>query len=111
MAAVLQLLGFQAKSIQGAQQRGSCPLHGSTSGTSKCFSVNLNLNAFRCFKCDRRGNALDLWAQATNQTPYDAAIDLCQRLHISLPTLPPSSRHREEEHVTLPPETCTMSTP
>ena len=90
MAAVLQLLGFQANSTRGAQQRGPCPLHGSTSGTSRCFSANLDDNVFHCFKCGRSGNALDLWAQATKQTPYDAAIDLCDRLHIPLPTLPPS---------------------
>jgi putative transposase len=111
MAAVLQLLGFQANRTRGAQLRGPCPLHGSTSGTSCSFSANLNLNAFRCFKCHKQGNALDLWAQATNQTPYDAALDLCERLHIPLPILPPSSRHREEEHVVPPPETCTMSSP
>jgi putative transposase len=99
MAAVLQLLGFQANSAQGAQQRGPCPLHGSTSGTSRCFSANFDLNAFHCFKCDRSGNALDLWAQATRQTPYDAAIDLCNRLSIPLPTLSPQNRHREEEPV------------
>jgi putative transposase len=99
MAAVLQLLGFRANSTQGTQQRGPCPLHGSTSGTSRCFSANLDLNAFHCFKCDRSGNALDLWAQATRQTPYDAAIELCNRLGIPLPTLPPQNRHREEEPV------------
>jgi putative transposase len=32
MAAVLNLLGFQPGSCRGAQQRGPCPLHGSTSG-------------------------------------------------------------------------------
>ncbi len=41
MAAVLGLLGFQPQTTHGAQQRGPCPLHGSTSGTSRCFSVNL----------------------------------------------------------------------
>ncbi len=41
MAAVLELLGFQAQRRRGAQQRGPCPLHGFSSGTSCCFSVNL----------------------------------------------------------------------
>jgi putative transposase len=111
MAAVLQLLGFRANSTQGAQQRGPCPLHASTSGTSRCFSANLDLNAFHCFKCDRSGNALDLWAQATRHTPYDAAIDLCERLHIPLPTLPPQNRHREEEHVADQNNNCTIPVP
>jgi putative transposase len=111
MAAVLQLLGFHASSTRGAQQRGPCPLHGSTSGTSRSFSANLDQNMFRCFKCGKCGNALELWAQATRQTVYDAAIDLCQRLHLPLPTLPIQTRHREEEHVGNYPETCTMSPP
>ncbi len=100
MAAVLNLLGFQPGSRHGAQQRGPCPLHGSTSGTSRCFSVHLEDQTFHCFKCGRSGNALDLWAQATQQSVYDAALDLCSRLGIPLPLLPPPPpRNREEETV------------
>jgi putative transposase len=111
IAAVLHLLGFQARSTHGAQQRGPCPLHGSTSGTSRCFSANLHAQTFHCFKCGRSGNALDLWAHATGQSIYDAAVDLCQRLHIPLPTLAPpeSPRNREEEPVAPDPETCTIT--
>jgi putative transposase len=108
MAAVLQLLGFQANSQRGAQQRGPCPLHGSSAGTSRCFSVNLAEQVFHCFKCGRHGNALDLWAAATGKNPYDAAIDLCARLNIPLPTLPPTNRNREEETVAPQMENCTM---
>jgi putative transposase len=107
LAAVLQLLGFKANSSHGAQQRGPCPLHGSSSGTSRCFSADLEEQCFHCFKCGRSGNALDLWAQATRQNPYEAAIDLCQRLAIPLPTLPPP-RNSEEEPVAPLPESCTM---
>jgi integrase-like protein/CHC2-type zinc finger protein len=107
MAAVLQLLGFRANNTRGTQQRGPCPLHGSTSATSRCFSVNLDQHAFHCFKCGRSGNALDLWAAATGQLPYDAAIDLCDRLGIPLPTPP---RNREEETVAPQPAPCTMAT-
>jgi transposase InsO family protein len=109
LAAVLQLLGFKANSTHGAQQRGPCPLHGSTAGTSRCFSANLEEQCFHCFKCGRSGNALDLWAQANRLTPYAAAIDLCQRLGIPLPTLPPPPRNREEEPVDPHPESYTMS--
>ena len=84
MAAVLGLLGFQPNSTRGAQQRGPCPLQGSTSGTSRCFSANLDDQVFHCFKCGRSGNALDWWAVANQLTIYDAAIDLCQRLPIPL---------------------------
>ena len=104
MATVLDLLGFQALSSYGAQQRGPCPLHGSTAGTARCFSVNTSDQIFHCFKCGRSGNTLDLWAQATRQSPYDAALDLCQRLNITTPAL--SQRNREEESVVA--ATCTM---
>jgi transposase InsO family protein len=99
LAAVLQLLGFRPSSSRDAQQRGPCPLHGSTSSTSRCFSVNLETQTFHCFKCGNSGNALELWAKATRQSIYDAAIDLCNRLGMPLPLLPASSRNREEEPV------------
>jgi putative transposase len=108
MTAVLGLLGLRINT-RGAQHRGPCPLHGSASGTSRCFSANLEQQVFHCFKCGRSGNALDLWAQAHQQYIYDAAIDLCQRLNIPLPTLPVRPhQNREEETVALPPPTCTM---
>jgi transposase InsO family protein len=110
MAAVLQLLGFQPASQRGAQQRGSCPLHGASAGASRCFSVNLDQQTFHCFKCRRSGNALDLWSQATSQTPYDAARDLCNRLQIPLPILATPSRNREEETVDRPSQPCTIPT-
>jgi putative transposase len=109
LATVLQLLGFKANSTRGGQQRGPCPLHGSTSGTSRCFSANLDDHLFHCFKCGCRGNALDLWAKAKNMTIYDAALDLCQRLGIPLPTLPVPTRNREEEPVAPDGKNTTMS--
>lgn len=111
ITAVLGLLGFQARTTHGVQQRGPCPLHGSTSATSRCFSVNTADQIFHCCKCGRSGNALDLWAHATQQTPYDAALELCQRLNIPVPTLPPNQRHREEAPVVPLPTTCTMESP
>jgi DNA primase len=105
------LLGFQPLTTHGAQQRGPCPLHGSTSGTSRCFSVNLNGQMFHCFQCGRSGNVLDLGAHANRQTPYDAAIDLCQRLNIPLPLRSLSPANREEETVAAAPATCTMESP
>ena len=83
------------RSDHAGQQRGACPLHGSTSGTARCFSVNTNAHTFHCFKCSRSGNALDLWAAANRLSIYDAAIDLCQRLNIPLPLLaPPANREQ-----------------
>ena len=97
---VLALLGFVPRSDHAGQQRGTCPLHGSTQGTARCFSVNTQAHTFHCFKCGRSGNALDLWAAANRLSIYDAALDLCQRLNIPLPVLPsPATGNREEETV------------
>ena len=100
IAQVLALLGFTPRSDHAGQQRGACPLHGSTHGTARCFSVNTNAHTFHCFKCGRSGNALDLWAAANRLSIYDAAVDLCQRLNIPLPLLKePAAGNREEETV------------
>jgi hypothetical protein len=109
IAQVLALLGFSPRSDYAGQQRGACPLHGSTHGTARCFSVNINAHTFHCFKCGRSGNALDLWAAANRLAIYDAAIDLCQRLNIPLPLLTsPATGNREEETVATGSGTCTI---
>jgi putative transposase len=109
IAQVLALLGFTPRSNHAGQQRGACPLHGSTHGTASCFSVNTNAQTFHCFKCGRSGNALDLWAAAKRLSIYDAAIDLCQRLNIPLPVLTaPTAGNREEETVATGSGTCTI---
>lgn len=104
MSAVLQLLQFQPRSVRGAQQRGPCPVHGSKSATSTCFSVQLDQQIFHCFRCGRAGNALDLWAAATKQPPYEAALDLSQRLGIDVPYLTAdSARNRERNRINSDP--------
>jgi len=108
---VLALLGFVPRSSYAGQQRGACPLHGSTSGTARCFSVNVNAHTFHCFKCGRHGNALDLWTAAQGLPLYDAALDLCHRLGIAVPTLPPPlpAANREEATVASGSTTCTIA--
>jgi transposase InsO family protein len=108
IAQVLTLLGFVARTDHAGQWRGACPLHGSTRGTARCFSVNTQAHTFHCFKCGRSGNALDLWAAAHRLSIYDAAVDLCQRLNIPLPRLQsPATGNREEETVMPGLSTCT----
>jgi putative transposase len=108
IAQVLTLLGFVPRSDHAGQQRGACPLHGSSSGTARCFSVNTHAHTFHCFKCNRSGNALDLWTAAQRLSIYDAAVDLCQRLNIPLPLLQSSAtQNREEETVAPGSSTCT----
>lgn len=79
MREVLDLLHFVAVSGQGDQLYGLCPLH-PTEERSRCFSVNLKTARFFCHRCGQYGNQLELWAQATKQPFYDAALDLCRQL-------------------------------
>src|SRR5262245_13954821 len=89
MKEVLDLLGFVSLSGAANQLRGACPLHESTSATSRVFSVNLAKNTFQCFKCKASGNQLDLWAAVTKQKLFDAALDLCNKLNRPVPWLNP----------------------
>ena len=92
MKEVLDLLGFVAVVRHGNQLRVACPLHEPTTPTSRVFSVNLAKNNFQCFKCKAAGNQLDLWAKATKQHVYEAALDLCTRLNREVPWLKAEQR-------------------
>jgi DNA primase len=85
MDAVLELLGFVPRQRRGDQVRGPCPLHKPTSPVSRSFSAHLTKQAYRCFHCGSSGNQLDLWAAATGQPLYQAAISLCDKLHRAVP--------------------------
>jgi DNA primase len=88
LAEVLELLGWTARTRVGVQLRGSCPVHGSRSPTSRSFSAQLDRNVWHCFRCGASGNALDLWAQATRQELYPAVLELYRRLDRAVPWLP-----------------------
>ena len=49
------------------------------------FSANLAKNNYRCVLCGSQGNHLDLWAAATDQNLFDAALDLCKRMDVAVP--------------------------
>lgn len=98
MAQVLEIVGFVATEVSGLQRRGPCPVHRSSSPSSRVFSVNLQKNVFRCFRCGAEGNQLDLYAAVTRESVYQAALDLCQRLGIDPPRLkPPRQGPRTEK--------------
>ncbi len=110
---VLGLLDFVAATANGDQIRGGCPIHGSTSPRSRSFSANLSKNAYRCFKCESQGNQLDLWAAATNQTVYDAATDLCHKLHLEIPRthIPPDTMLEQRRGTRTSADTTTIRAP
>src|SRR5206468_149150 len=90
LAAVLELLGWRARECRGAQVRGRCPVHGSSSPRSRSFSAHLGLDVWRCFVCEAQGNALDLWARATGQELYPAVLELYRQLGRAVPWLAPA---------------------
>ena len=85
MAQVLELLGFVGHERSRDEIRGACPVHGSTSNKSRSFSANLTRHVYQCFRCGSAGNQLDLYAAATHQSLYAAAIDLCARVGCAVP--------------------------
>jgi len=87
MSAVLDLLGGQPRTRCGAQWRGGCPLHGPPSATSRCFAVHVGKKVYHCFRCGAAGNVLELYAAATRQPLYQAALELCGRLGHAVPWL------------------------
>ena len=89
MADVLQLIGFKPSSNAGDVLRGPCPVHQSKSEKSRSFAVNVQRKVYRCFSCGAGGNHLDLYAAATQKRLFEAARDLCEKLHREIPWIRP----------------------
>jgi len=83
---VLLLLGYEPTHRRGPQWRGPCPLPdcspSASTSSDRCFSVHIERHLFRCFRCGRSGNQLDLWTHATGLSLHPATLDLCHRLSI-----------------------------
>jgi DNA primase len=92
LAQVLDLLGFTATARRGAEVRGPCPVHSSSRlrsrPRSRSFAAHLQKHCWRCFGCGAGGNALDLYLAVTKLPLYEAALELCARLHLAVPWLP-----------------------
>jgi DNA primase len=87
LAQVLELVGFAPGSRRGAQVRGPCPVHRSRTPRSRSFAAHLERQCWQCVRCGAHGNALDLWVAVSKRPLYEAALDLCQRLHLDVPWL------------------------
>lgn len=90
LAQVLDVLGFTPTVRRGPQVRGPCPVHGSesphsTTSHSRSFAAHLEKNCWHCFRCGAGGNALDLYLAVTRLPVYEAALELCARLHVPVP--------------------------
>ncbi len=98
IAQVLEVVGFQTRERSGNQVRGGCPVHGSSSPKSRSFSANLAKNTYQCFKCRSKGNQLDLWAATTKTPLYEAAITLCEKLNLEVPSIQYPQVQSERSH-------------
>ena len=87
---ILDLLGFAPTARHGPRLRGPCPIHGDSQPQSRVFSVHLGCHRYRCFRCHSAGTQLDLWAAVHRLGIHAAAKDLCDRLGIPVPYLPPT---------------------
>jgi len=90
LAQVLELIGFRATTRCGDQVRGPCPVHGTTASRSssprrRSFAAHLERQCWHCFRCGAGGNALDLYVAVTKLPLFEAALELCDRLHLSAP--------------------------
>jgi DNA primase len=98
MRQMLDLIGFQATCRRGSQLRGPCPLPGCASTSARIFSVHESRQVYRCFACGSQGNALDLWAVFRGLPLQQAALDLCQILHLDPPRHRVSLRDSSRNH-------------
>ena len=86
---ILELIEYQPAVVRGDQWRGPCPIadHKLAGDRQSCFSVHLSRNVFRCFRCGKSGNQLDLWMAITRQPIHPASLELCRRLGIDVPAI------------------------
>jgi hypothetical protein len=100
MSAVLNLIGWQPSAVYRARQRGPCPVHGSSSPSSRSFEASPRV--WYCYACKRGGGPLQLYAEVRKLSVYKAAVELCRVLKYRVPWLPrskvrkPRQRNREE---------------
>ena len=81
---LLDELGWQSIEGRGAQLRGPCPLPACQSRKSntaqasevRTFSVHIEKNVYRCFRCSSSGTVLDFWRFYRGTTLYEAAKEL-----------------------------------
>jgi len=88
MQQVLSHLGLLDRLRGGkVQRRGPCPIHGAACDRTRCFSVNLRKNVFKCFHppCGAQGNVLDFWAAVHRLPLREAALHMKNAFHLEQP--------------------------
>ena len=82
MEEVLAWMQWHANERRGEHLRGRCPFCGPVDNPNgRSFVVHVGRKLFKCFRCNRGGNVLDLWSRYRKMELNVAAIELCQLLH------------------------------
>ncbi len=66
----------------GVYLKGSCPFH---SEKTASFTVSPHKEIFYCFGCHTGGDVITFISKLENCTPLEAAHQLCDRYHLSIP--------------------------
>jgi CHC2-type zinc finger protein len=82
---VLHLTNCYSGKRERAGYRGPCPVHRSSSSTSRSLSVQGPL--WHCHRCRRGGDALELWCLVRGVDHLTGAYQLCEQLRIDPPYL------------------------
>lgn len=87
---VLYLIGWKYRFRERGDVLGWCPLCGFGLGWERCFRVRGE--RWKCYRCERSGGALDLYAQAKGKPLLPAVKELLARLGKPVPYVPRQRR-------------------
>ena len=81
---MLDRIAYTPLRICGDQWRGGCPLpsHPRPKPGETCFSVNLQLSCYNCFRCGSAGDQIKFWAALKQLDLYEAGLDLCHEFQL-----------------------------
>lgn len=88
---VLTLLGIRWPRKSGRYNVGWCPL--GCCSSPRAASYLIERNYWRCYRCQQKGNALELYGFIRGLDVYKAALELCEKTGVDVPYLQPPS-HR-----------------
>lgn len=78
----------------GSSMRGPCPLH---DGSGPNFSVSPSRNTYRCFVCNKSGDAFSFLQEIEGLSFIEAAKQLAAQVGVEVPTARPRRRTVAEE--------------
>lgn len=81
---------------RGSNYFGLCPFHNEKSGS---FSVNANMQIYKCFGCGKAGNVFTFLMEYDNLTFVEAVKELADRAGISLPEIEMSDAEKREQNL------------